>query len=350
MKRIGNLFPQICSWSNLELAARRARKRKRYRYYTEQFELRRESILRDIRSELLAGEWQPQPYHEFMIFDPKERLICAAPYRDRVVHHAICNVIDPILERRMVDQSYSCRTGKGTGAARQACLRMVRKYRYVLKLDVRKYFPSVDHRLLKEKIRRVIKCADTLTVIDRIIASWRTDEGGPAWFAGGGLLEAAERPRGIPIGNLTSQLFANFFLNRLDHFILQELKPKGFIRYTDDLLLFSNSKAFLHDSLARLSRELEDDRLKPHPKKCRVMPVRAGVPFLGFRFFPGRVRVLRENRRRFEKRMNRLRRGIARGRNDISEIWPSMFGWFQFVREYPVNEGLVLSECRRQVF
>jgi RNA-directed DNA polymerase len=350
VKRAGNLFETICSWENLELAARRARRRKRYRGYVERFELRRESVLSTIRGQLLDGIWRPQPMREFRIHDPKERLISAPAYRDRIVHHALCNVIGPVLERSMIAHSYSCRVGLGTGAARAQCKRMVSLHSHVLKMDVRRYFPSIDHALLKEKLRRLIKCRPTLELTDRIIEGWRSTDDGPAWFAGDDLLTAAERPRGLPIGALTSQLFANLFLNRIDHAIEEECRPAGYARYTDDLLVFGNDKRRLGAIRERLFVEFAAERLKPHPTKCRVHACREGVPFLGFRYWPDRVRVLRANRIRFEKRMSRLRRATRKDRSRLREVWPAMFGWFQFAREYGVNEGLVRAQCRHQVF
>ncbi|OGV69851.1 MAG: hypothetical protein A3K19_29045 [Lentisphaerae bacterium RIFOXYB12_FULL_65_16] len=350
MKRTGNLFEAICSWENLELAARRARRGKRYRRYAEEFELRRETILGRLREELLEGRWRPSPPRTFTLFDPKERVICAPPYRDRIVHHALCNVIGPVLDRSMVAQSYSCRVGKGTGAARDECRRLARTRRYVLKLDVRKYFPSIDHERLKVKVRRLIKCAPTLTLIDLVIDAWDSGDEGRFWFPGDTLFTPCERRHGLPIGSLTSQLFANLYLSRIDHLVIEQLRPAGYVRYTDDLLLFSDSKAALHSARARLAEELRAERLLPHPSKCRVHACREGVPFLGFRFFPDGVRVLRQNRLRFERRMACLRRRMAADHREWTKVWPSMFGWFQFVREQPGGEGLVAAECRRQRF
>ncbi len=350
MKRHGNLFEQICSWDNLERAARLSRRRKRYRLYTENFELRRETILRELREELLSGSWQPSGYRSFRIYDPKERIISAAPYPDRIVHHAVCNVIAPILERSFIDHSYSWRIGKGTGAARERCRRLVKRCRYALKADVSKYFASIDHEILKTKLRRHIKCCPTLEILDRIVDSWQTTEEPPAWFVGDDLLTPTARPRGLPIGSLTSQLFANLYLSRIDHLIQEQIRPEGYARYTDDLVLFSDSKKFLWDALARLQMELEEERLKAHPTKCRVQACRDGVPFLGFRFFPERTRVLRENVMRFHKRVSHLRRTVNRDRREIAKVWPSMRGWFQFVREQSGGEGLVLAECRRHCF
>jgi len=350
MKRIGNLFDAVCSWENLELAARKTRKRKRYKACAEDFELHRETILGALREKLLDGSWRPDPYRTFTIHDPKERLICAPSYGDRIVHHALCNIVAPVIERTFVDQSHSCRIGMGTGSARATCRRCVRRFRYALKLDVAKYFPSIDHSILKGKIRRLIKCAPTLALVDTVIDSWHDTEGSIAWFCDDDLLTPLDRRRGVPIGALRGQLFANLYLTRMDHVVIEQLRPAGYVRYTDDLLLFSDSKAFLHEARIRLLEEMARERLKPHPTKCRVHACWEGIPFLGFRYWPGTVRVLRENRMRFEKRMRRFQFRMHADRAVLGKIWPSMFGWFQFVREYGVNEGLVLAECRRHAF
>lgn len=350
MKRAGNLFEAICSWENLGSAARRARRGKRYRSYAEEFELRRETILKRLRADLLSGSWRPQSYRMFTIRDPKERQICAPQYEDRIIHHALCNVIGPLIEHSFIDHSYSCRVGKGTGAARHKCHELVRRSTHVLKLDVARYFPSIDHAILKEKLRRSIKCAPTLALIDIIIDSHREGPGSPSWFPGDDLFTPLDRPHGLPIGALTSQLFANLYLSRVDHLILEAVRPRGYVRYTDDLLLFDNRKRFLADARERILGEFGRERLRPHPTKCRVHACREGVPFLGFRYWPDRVRVLRENRLRFEKRMCGFRRALRMDRRFLGKVWPSMFGWLQFVREYPASEGLVIAECRRHSF
>lgn len=350
MKRRGGLFPLVCSWDNLERAARLCRKRKRYRIYAENFELKRETILACLRGELLSGAWRPAGYRTFRIFDPKERVICAPPYRDRIVHHALCAVIGPILEGGMVFHTYSCRKEKGTSAARKDCRRAAARFRYALKLDAEKYFASIDHLLLKEKLRRKIKCRRTLALLDRIIDSW-SDPGVPTrWFPGDDLLAPLDRPRGLPIGSLTSQLFANLYLSRIDHLIEEKFRPGAYLRYTDDLVLFSDSKKYLRKVKEELAGEFGRERLSLHRTKCRIFPCREGVPFLGFRFFPDRVRVLRSNRLRFEQRMARFRRERCRGGFDAEKVGQSVFGWFQFVREFPANEGLVRAQCVRQVF
>jgi retron-type reverse transcriptase len=350
MKRAGNLYPAICSWENIERAAARARKRKRFKPYADQFEIKRETRLAVIRQRLIERTWMPGEYTTFMIHDPKERLICAPRYPDRIVHHALCNQIGPLVERTLIDHTYSCRVGKGTRAARERCLMLVKRYSHVLKLDVRRYFPSIDHLILKGKISRLIKCKATLDLIGRIIDSWQDVEGAPVWRAGDDLLTPAHRRKGVPIGALTSQLFANLYLSALDHHVQENLGVAGYIRYTDDLLLFSNDKHRLRAALQELYELLRNERLTPHSRKCRIHVCREGIPFLGFRFWPDRVRVLRANKRRFERRMARMQRKVKEDRCSLKDVWPSMFGWYQFVREYPVNEGLVCHESQRYSF
>ena len=213
---------RVAAWDNLWLAAERARRGKTRRSDVEAFELRRESELRAIHEELRAGAWQPGPYREFEIFEPKRRTITAAPYRDRVVHHALCAVLAPVLERRFIARSFSCQIGKGTTAARECCRQLANRHRWVLKCDVRKFFPSLDHAMLREKLAGEVACAGVSALIDRILASFQTPGAGP--------------PRGLPIGNLTSQLWGNFYLDALDHTLTEREQHGAYLRYTDDFL------------------------------------------------------------------------------------------------------------------
>lgn len=305
-KTFGNLFPHICSLENLYDAARKARKRKTRREQVERFELHRERFLRQLKEELESGTWRPSPYRQFRIYDPRERLISAAPYRDRVVHHALCNVIAPLIERRFIDDTFSCRKGKGTLAARERCRTYTSRYRYVLKCDIRKFFQSLDHGILMERIAGVVRCRPTLALCERVVASSVDDEVPPVVFPGDDLESLTARRRGLPIGNLTSQIWGNLYLDRLDHFVRETLRVPGYARYTDDFLIWSDDKARLHRVREAIAECLVCDRLVLNEKKTRVMQCREGVPFLGFRFFPGRApRLLAEAKRRFEKRARR---------------------------------------------
>jgi retron-type reverse transcriptase len=331
VKSWSNLYPRICSLENLYTASRKARKRKTRKEDVERFELHRERFLHRLREELLSARWQPSPYRRFQIHDPKTRTISAAPYRDRVVHHSLCNVIGPVIERRFVFDSYSCRVGKGTEAGRERCRRFTNRYRYVLKCDIRKYFESVDHAILYDKLAGIIRCQPTLALCKRIIDSSEAPETQPVWLAGDELFTPAQRKHGLPIGNLTSQLWANLYLDRLDHVIREDLRPAGYVRYTDDFLLWSNDKGFLHACRERITAELEQERLVLHGGKTRLFPAGCGVPFLGFRFSPGYApRLIGECKRRFERRMRTKMKAVRTERLEMAKARESALGWKAF--------------------
>lgn len=342
MKSYTALYPQICSLENLYEAARKARQRKTRREDVERFELHRERFIRQLHEELVSERWKPSPYRRFQIHDPKTRTISAAPYRDRVVHHALCRVTGPLIERRFVDDSFSCRKGKGTLAGRERCRQYTNRYRYALKCDVRKYFESVDHDVLVGKIAKTIRCKPTLELCSRIIASSATPESTLDQSGEAEKQPPACRPCGLPIGNLTSQLWANLYLDRLDHVIKEVLRVPGYARYTDDFILWADDKDYLHACRARIAEELKTERLYLHPVKTRVMPTRAGVPFLGFRFFPSLgPRLLGECKRRFERRMRRKMIAVKRGLIEIDYACRSAAGWKAF-SDYGNTKGLYL--------
>jgi len=335
-RRLCNL-ESIASLDNLWLAAEKARRGKRRRPAVESWELRRESELLRLREELLSGAWRPGPYHFFEIFEPKRRRIAAAPYRDRVVHHALCNVLAPVLERRFIARSYSCQVGKGTMAARECCRKLTNRYRHVLKCDVSKFFPNIDHAILREKLAECVACDEVMKVIERIIGSFQTtDEALVPLFAGDDLVEALQRPRGLPIGNLTSQLWGNFYLDALDHRLTEKEGHGAYLRYTDDFLLFDDDKTRLWELGEAVRDELMRVRLKLAEPKSRLMATREGLPFCGFRFLPGlRPRVLGATKRRFEARRHAWHRRGA----DWATISGGVFAWYQFSREGN-SEGL----------
>lgn len=319
----------MASWENLRLASRRAARGKRRRPDVETWLLREETELLALRAELLSGGYQPGPYRFFEIHEPKRRVIAAAPFRDRVVHHALCQFLAPVLERRFIARSFSCQVGKGTTAARECCRQLTNRHRYVLKCDVRKFFPSLDHALLRAKLDGVSRCEQVMGLIDALLASYRTgEETPPAWFAGDELL-AGVRPRGLPIGNLTSQLWGNFYLDGLDHWVTETERHGDYLRYTDDFLIFGDDKARLWELQAGIVGQLAALRLKLAEPKSRLLATREGVPFCGFRFQPElRPRILGPTKRRFE-----WRRRLLAGRRDFHRLTASVFAWYQFSRE-----------------
>ena len=347
MKTYKNLYNRICSWDNLYLAVEKARRHKTRKGYVEDFGLRQDREIRNLRKALLDGSYQPSGYRQFRIYDPRERLISAASFRDRALHHALCNVLEPILRRRFVADSFSCQRGKGTAAAQERCRSYTNRYRYVLKCDVAKFFQSIDHEILKAKLARIVRCEPTLEICNRIIDSSEDEELAPVYFPDDNLFTPHQRARGLPIGNLTSQLWANFYLDQMDHFIKEELRAPAYARYTDDWLIWSDETRPLHVWRLEIENRLADERLKLNIKKTRCFPVTEGVPFLGFRFYPGRApRLLGEVKRRFEKRARRQWASIHQGRMLRDDANRSAAGWRAFA-EYGNTAGLWQSYCEK---
>jgi len=313
VSRVDTLWPQLVSFENLLQAAHGAARGKRSRPDVATFLLDLEPEVLRLKRELESGTYTPGPYRTFLVQEAKPRLISAAPFRDRVVHHALTRVIEPHFDIRFSPFSYACRKGFGThralARARQAC----RRYRYVLKCDVRKYFASIDHAILLRLLARVIACQQTLGLLRRIVASSNPQEPALWYFAGDDLFTPHERRRGIPLGNQTSQFFANVYLESLDRMIVRTLRPAAYVRYVDDLLLFDNDKPTLGRMRTAVTDRLTALRLKLHDRKSRVFTTREGVSFLGFRLFPDHARLLRGNVVRFRRRLRRMQRAFACG-------------------------------------
>jgi hypothetical protein len=227
-KTFRNLWPQIAGFEPLLAAYRAARRGKRGTRQVARFELRCEEHLLRLQQELESGRYRPGPYHSFVVYEPKRRVISAAPFRDRVVHHALCRAIEPIWEARFIHHSYACRSGKGTHRALDAAQHLIRGHRYVLRCDVEQFFPSVDHRVLFGQFARHIGDVRTLDLIERILEGGQDvlrAEYRQVYFPGDDLF-AALRLRGLPIGNLTSQFWANVMLHDLDMFAARAALPR----------------------------------------------------------------------------------------------------------------------------
>jgi len=329
MKTYKQLYPQICTFENLYLAFRRARKGKRSKPAVAAFENNLEDNLIALQDTLQEERYQPGAYTNFTLYDGKPRHISAAPVRDRVVHHALCNVIEPIWEARFIHDSYACRQGKGTHAALDRCTAFARRYPYVLQADIVQFFPSVDHAVLEALLARHIADPPTLRLCQRIIASGAGLHAATyemQWFPGDNLL-AALRPRGLPIGNQTSQFWGNVYLHELDQFVKQELHCPAYLRYADDLLLFAPDKPTLHQWRRAISHFLERLRLRIHPHKSRIYPTRCGIAFLGFTVFPDHRRLKRTNGVAFGRRFRGKVRALAQGQLTRAELHASVQGW-----------------------
>jgi len=310
MKRYGYLFERVCSFEALRKSAWKAAKGKKKKPRVAQFLFNLENEVIDLEQELLTKRYHPRPYRTFMVHDPKERMICAADFRDRVVHHAVCEALEPIFKRLFIFDTYACLKDRGTHRAVKRAQAFCRRHRYFLKLDVHKYFDSVDHNVLKTLLRQKIKDSDLLWLIDVFI-----DHPVP-W---------TEPGKGIPIGNLTSQHFANFYLSDLDHFIKECLRIKGYARYMDDLVLFDNEKNTLWDAAASIEDYLREQLLLKIKKGSLLLaPVMQGLPFLGYRVFPGVIRISRQGWRRFRRKVRHRNLGFINGLMDEEQWQRSM--------------------------
>lgn len=329
MKTFKNLYLKITDFATLETAFRKARRGKRHQVNVATFETNLDQELLALQQELQDETYRPGGYRHFTLYDGKPRRISAAPFRDRVVHHALCHITEPIWEARFIRDSYACRVGKGTHAALDRCTHFARRYPYVLQADIVQFFPSVDHAILRNLLAHHIACPPTLRLIDKIMASGagiHADRYEMQWFPGDDLL-AAPRPRGLPIGNQTSQFWANVYLHALDQFVKEELRCPAYVRYCDDFMLFAPDKPTLHRWREKIERFLVTLRLKIHANKTRIFPVRTGISFLGFIVFPTHRRLQRQNGIRFRRRYQKLRQQVATGDIELAQLHQSVQAW-----------------------
>jgi len=291
------------------------------------FGLNLERELLALQCELQSGEYQPGGYLRFTLYERKPRLIAAAPFRDRVVHHALMNIIEPPLDRTFIHDSYACRVGKGTHAAVARYQTWARRYPYVLKMDIAQYFPSIDHAMLREKLRQRIKDKSVLALLDRIIDRSPVVERTPGHFPGDDRLAAARRRTGIPIGNLTSQFFANLYLDDFDHYMKETLRCKAYLRYVDDTAVLDDDKRRLHEIRAAVRERLAQEHLRLHPCKADISRVSDGLNLLGYIVFPNYRRMRSDNGHRFVRRLRRMADLYRDGRLGWTAIDAAVQSW-----------------------
>ena len=326
--KASDLFEAVASFSALSAAARRAAAGKHAKAGATAFLANQEREVLRLERELCNGRYRPGRYRTIEIFDPKHRVVSAAPFRDRVVHHALCAVVEPLVERGFIHDSYANRKGKGTHRAVARYERFRDCFCYVLRCDIYRYFPAMDHQVLKRDLRRRIGCSRTLWLAGAIIDASNPQEPVEMYFPGDGLFTPWERRRGLPIGNLTSQFFANVYLDGLDHFCKEVLRAKGYLRYVDDFALFHDDVDQLVDWRRRIARYLEGRRLRLHPRKTIVMPTAEPATFLGFVLLPdGRRRLPEDNVRRFRNRLRGLRDRWRVGQVARDEVEKRVTSW-----------------------
>ncbi|MDR0982537.1 MAG: RNA-directed DNA polymerase [Culturomica sp.] len=284
MKRENHLLERIADPENLRLAFWKARRGKDARKEVANYRRDLDKNLLLLRNQILSGTVDVGHYHFFKIYDPKERQICAAPFPERVLHHAIMNVCHDVFERYQIFDSYACRLGKGTFAALNRAHHFHRCYRWFLKLDVRKYFDNIDHNILKTMLARCFKEHLLLKIFYSIIDSYHTQTG-----------------KGLPIGNLTSQYFANHYLGAADHYLKESLHVKAYVRYMDDMVVWTDDKSHLL-SLGRRLQAFLSDSLHLTLKPFCLNAVQRGLPFLGYVLLPAVIRLQRRSQQRFRSK------------------------------------------------
>jgi len=314
MKRHGNLFPYIVDFDNIKRAVRKARLGKSTKNNVRLFDRNIDDNIRKIQQALIDKTFTTSKYQTKTIYEPKVRTIYILPFNpDRIVQHAVMNVVAPIWDKILISDSYACREGKGIHAGSRRTSGFVRQYGYCLKCDVAKFYQSVNHDILFEIIRHKIKCPDTLWLLHDIIYSY------PGYT-------------NVPIGNYTSQWFGNLYLNELDVLVKHKYKIKGYIRYCDDFCLFHNDKRILN----RLANEIKAfmaDRLKLTLSKCDVFPVSHGVDYLGYRHFRDKILLRKSTAKRVDRKIkvmpSQLLAGYITETRFVSTL-ASFSGWIRW--------------------
>lgn len=335
-----NLFSQIYDFENLYNAYLKARRGKRDRREVLKFELNLEENLIQLQNELIWGTYKTGEYRIFKVYEPKERDVAALPFRDRVVQHAILLVIEPIWEKRFIDDSYACRVGKGTHVGADQAQRMMQKVLrnhgvlYAFKADISKFFYSIDHEIMKSLIRKKISCKQLLTLIDDIIDS-----------SGGGV--------GIPIGNLTSQLFANIYLHELDEYVKYRLCEKHYLRYMDDFCIFHHNKDHLRHLRIDVERFLFEKLKLQTNAKTQIFPVSVkngrALDFLGYQMWPTHRRVRKSSISRIYRKIRFMKKQYSQGRIEAKRIQASINSWLAHA-SHADSLGLRKSILNKAVF
>lgn len=328
MKRHGNLYGRIIGMDNLREAYHRAKRGKTAKSAVKRFDRNPEGRLAKIQQSLVDHTFRTAEYYTKWVHEPKARLIYVLPFApDRIVQHALMNVIEPIWDKLLISDSYACRVGKGIHAGSRRCMEFVRRYKYCLKCDISKFYPSVHHDTMFEIIQRKIKCPETLRLLKEIIYS----------IPGG---------RNVPIGNYTSQWFGNLYLNELDQYLKHEWHIKPYIRYCDDFVSFSDDKRFLNEVASAIT-EFVATKLKMSLSKCDLFPVNQGVDFLGYRHFPNYILLRKSTSKRVKKRLALLPSLLAKGRISLDSYRSSIAstnGWLKWANSHHLGLSLKLEE------
>ena len=338
-KTYSGLFENIIQFDQLYSAYLSARKGKRKSWPCRHFEKNLEGELIQLQNDLIWGSYTTGPYKSFYVAEPKRRKITALTlFRDRVVQHAIFNQIEPLWESRFISDSYACRVGKGTHAGAdkaqimlKECLREHGKI-YCLKADIRKYFASIDHETIKQLIRKRISDPRLLPVLENIIDSYH-EEGRPG--------------KGIPIGNLTSQLFANIYLDHFDQWVKCRKQVQRYVRYMDDFVVIHPDKNYLHALRLDAERFLQDELQLETNGKTSVFPVShqsgRGLDFLGYHLWPDRRRLRKASLKRFKRRLRTCQRKYTAGTMNLSDVKQQLQSFIVHAKHGQASPAIIKS-------
>lgn len=329
-RRFYNLWEKFISPENFEIAADLAIHGKRDHVAVNSFVSNRDKKLAKLRELLICGKYKTSAYRAREILHPKPRTIYVLPlYPDRIVQHALINVIGPLWQSGFIYDSYACLRGRGLHAASRRVMQFIRRNKYVLHCDIRKFYPSINHDALLDIISRKIRDSRIMDLLRDIVCS-----------IGG--------ETNVPIGNLTSQWFGNVYMNELDHFVQQDLHVHDYIRYCDDFLVFGNDKSHLH-KIAEFVRKFLSEKLKLGFSKCVVYPVSRGIDFIGYRHFPKYILLRRRTARRVQKRIGKI---IKTG--DTSPhargCIAAAYGWSRWANTYNFRRKLFAGVPREDKF
>ncbi|MEI8096314.1 MAG: reverse transcriptase/maturase family protein [Spirochaetales bacterium] len=318
MKRASRLLDAVVDYQNLRLAWLKAVRGKRHSAPAVFFSRQLTANLAAVGARLASGQPDWGHYRSFVVSDPKQRTISSADFDQRVMHHALMNVLEPLFERHLVDHSYACRKGRGTHAAVMQAFHNGKGHNLYLQLDVRKYFDSIDHLVLKTLLRRLVKDHQILLLLDSLIDSYGTCPG-----------------KGLPIGNLTSQFFANYYLSGFDHHILEQIRPRAYVRYMDDFVLWFDAVEDRTAALAAVQALALVD-LKLTLKPAVVGTSSQGLAFLGFLIRRDGIYLLQKARKRMRRRAQAIQQDLREG--TITEDIASE-------RAVSVNAAVLLARC-----
>jgi retron-type reverse transcriptase len=341
------MYANIYDLENLYLASHNALKNKKSKHSPAKFWLNEDKELLQMQHELKEKSYKWGDYSSFMLNDKGvERRISVAPFRDRVLHHAIMQNIEPFFEKSFIYDSYANRKGKGTLGALKRAKYYANKYDYVLQLDIRKFFPSIDHEILLKLLEEKIESKDTLKLLEQLIENSNKQDDAFFYFKNDNLFTPYQKRKGIPLGNLTSQFFGNLYLNPFDHFVKEKLRVKGYIRYVDDSLYFSNSRKELEGYIKKIEIFLEAYRVKIHPLKVKLLLTQRGFVFLGHKVFKTHFRLTSKAIRRGRKKLKKVKYAYAYGKMNSAEAKNKIFGTIGFFKMG--NNGKVIDELLAQ--